>query len=101
MADQASGSPSSPDNPMATALARLNNALDKLDNAVTASIESRSKVRSADEEVQRMADDRSKLARDLDASQARAQRLAETNSEVSRRLVGAMEIVRGVIDSRA
>ncbi|MEE9375040.1 MAG: DUF4164 domain-containing protein [Rhizobiaceae bacterium] len=80
------------------ALAQLNSALDSLDSTVDASLESNKSVHSADEEVQRMADDRTKLARDLDTAEARAKRLADTNSEVSRRLVGAMEIVRGVLD---
>ena len=83
------------------AIARLNKALDSLDGAVDASIEARTNVHSADEEIQRMADDRTKLAQELDTSNARAERLSETNSEVSRRLVGAMEIVRGVLDKSA
>lgn len=83
---------------LAQALALLNNALDSLDNTVTTSLEAGSKARSADEEVQRMADDRAKLARELDETESRAKRLAETNKEVSRRLVDAMETVRGVLD---
>ena len=89
---------SSPSDPLIEALARLNNALDSLDIAVDDSIEARKKVRSGDEEVQRMADDRAKLARELDNAEARAVRLASANSEVSRRLVGAMEMVRDVLD---
>ncbi|MEE9313419.1 MAG: DUF4164 domain-containing protein [Rhizobiaceae bacterium] len=85
-------------NSFSEAIARLNSALNSLDGVVETSIESSNKTRSADEEVQRMADDRTKLAKELDASEARAGRLADTNSEVSRRLVGAMEIVRGVLD---
>ncbi len=85
----------------ADALARLNEALDHLDDAVERSIESRHIVRSTEEEVQRLADDRAKLARDLDNCEARAVRLVDTNREVSRRLVGAMEIVRGVLDRSA
>jgi len=83
---------------LAASLAKLNKALSGLEDAVSSSIESRTKVRSGDEEVQRMADDRAKLARDLDNAEAKADRLAKTNSEVSRRLVGAMEMVRGVLD---
>jgi len=55
-------------------------------------------VHSADEEVQRMADDRAKLARELDSARSHSEKLKETNSEVSKRLVGAMEMVRGVLD---
>jgi len=89
----------SPD-PLTEALSRLNSALESLDSAVDESIKSRNKVHNTDEQVQRMADDRAKLAKELDASQARSERLAQTNSEVSRRLVGAMEMVRKVLDNR-
>ena len=86
---------------LAAALARLNNALDLLDNAVDASIESDGSKRSSSEEVQRMSEDRAKLAQELDSSENRANRLEETNREVSRRLVAAMETVRGVLDQPA
>ena len=86
---------------LAAALARLNNALDSLDNAVEASLESGGNKRSANEEVQRMSEDRAKLAQELDSSENRANRLEETNKEVSRRLVAAMETVRGVLDRPA
>lgn len=91
-------SPEKSKDELVSALAKLNTALAGLDNAVDTAIESRSKVRSGDEEVQRMADDRARLARELDGAEAKASRLADTNSEVSRRLVGAMEMVRGVLD---
>ncbi|MEL7229360.1 MAG: DUF4164 domain-containing protein [Pseudomonadota bacterium] len=81
------------------ALASLNGALDGLDKAVDAAVERSAVVRSADEQVQRMADDRARLANDLDSATARAERLSSVNSEVSRRLVGAMETVRAVMDS--
>lgn len=83
---------------LADALFRLNKALDVLDEAVELSLENRNTTLSADEEVQRMADDRAKLASELDGVKAHAARLKETNSEVSRRIVGAMEMVRGVLD---
>ena len=86
---------------LAAALARLNNALDLLDNAVDASIETDGSRRSSSEEVQRMSEDRAKLAQELDSSENRANRLEETNREVSRRLVAAMETVRGVLDQPA
>ena len=83
---------------LAVALARLNKALESLDNAVEANLETRKSPASAGEEMQRMAEDRAKLARDLDSSEDRANRLEETNREVSRRLVAAMETVRNVLD---
>ena len=83
---------------LVAALARLNKALDLLDNSVDQSLEANTVVLSADAEVQRMADDRAKIARELDEAEARAARLMETNKEVSKRLVGAMETVRRVVD---
>lgn len=83
---------------LATALARLNKALESLDNAVSSSLESGVAAASTSEEIQLMAEDRSRLARDLDSSEDRAKRLEETNREVSRRLVAAMETVRNVLD---
>ena len=52
----------------------------------------------AEEEVQRLNADRSRLAQELDHSEERAERLAEANKEVSRRLVTAMETIRAVLD---
>ena len=52
----------------------------------------------AEAEVQRMNADRSRLAQELDNSEARAERLEEANKEVSRRLVTAMETIRAVLD---
>lgn len=86
------------EDPLAGALAALNSALDGLDKAVDGAVERSAVVRSADEQVQRMADDRARLAQDLDNTHARAERLATVNSEVSKRLVGAMETVRAVLD---
>ena len=82
----------------AAALTRLNKALDSLDNAVSSSLDSNASAPSAGEEIQRLAEDRSKLAKELDSSVSRAKRLEETNREVSRRLVAAMETVRNVLD---
>ena len=39
-----------------------------------------------------------RLAQELDSSEARAERLEQTNKEVSRRLVTAMETIRAVLD---
>ena len=55
-------------------------------------------IREAEAEVQRMNADRSRLAQELDNSEARAERLEEANKEVSRRLVTAMETIRAVLD---
>lgn len=80
---------------MAAALKRLNDALDTLEEAA-----SNQNAGDPDSEMQRMADDRARLGRDLDAAEARAVRLKEVNAEVSRRLVGAMETVRSVMEGK-
>ncbi len=83
---------------LAQALSRLNDALDSLEKQADKALESSGTVHSADEEVQRMAEDRAKLASELDSAKSHSKKLKETNSEVSKRLVGAMEMVRGVLD---
>ena len=91
----------SADTVLAKSLSRLNKALDSLENAADATFEANGKNRSAGEEIQRISEDRAKLAQDLDSTEERARRLAETNKEVSRRLVAAMETVRSVLDRPA
>ncbi len=86
---------------MAGALVRLNKALDSLEQAVDTSIEARGKELNTDEQIQRMTEDRAKLARNLDDAEAKIVSLKDANSEVSRRLVGAMEMVRGVVEKQA
>ncbi len=82
------------ESPIALAIARLSDALDALE----ASADQQDGANDPGEEMQRMSEDRAKLARDLDAEKARGDRLAEVNSEVSKRLVGVMETVRHVLD---
>lgn len=80
------------------AIDRLSRALDTLENAVDARLEKEADFAEAEAEVQRMNADRARLAQELDSSEARAERLEETNKEVSRRLVTAMETIRAVLD---
>ena len=80
--------------PVALAIERLSDALDSLEKTA----ETRSVPADPGEEMQRMSEDRAKLARDLDAEKERGDRLAQVNSEVSKRLVGVMETVRHVLD---
>ena len=53
---------------------------------------------SLENAVQTLEEDRSELARKLDAAEARAARLEDTNRTVSRRLVAAMEKVRALLE---
>ena len=79
-------------------IGRLGKAIDTLESAVAARIEQEQDYSEAEAEVQRMNADRSRLAQELDNSEARGERLEEANKEVSRRLVTAMETIRAVLD---
>jgi hypothetical protein len=79
-------------------ISRLGQAIATLEEAVAARLERDQDYVEAEAEVQRMNADRSKLAHELDASEARAERLEAANKEVSRRLVTAMETIRAVLD---
>ena len=82
---------------LAEALRHLNDAVDRLSAAARALPDGG--ARDLPAELQAMADDRSRLADELDAAKARGDRLSDVNGEVSRRLVGAMETVRGVLEA--
>ena len=96
------GAPSGASKPgrenLAPALERLNLALARLEDAVEARLERETALGEAEAEVQRLGADRTRLAESLDSAEARAKRLENTNREVSRRLVDAMEAIRSVLD---
>jgi predicted nucleic acid-binding Zn-ribbon protein len=77
---------------------RLGKAIGSLESAVAARLEHDQDYADAEAEVQRMNADRSRLAQELDSSEAKAERLEAANKEVSRRLVTAMETIRAVLD---
>jgi chromosome segregation ATPase len=77
---------------------RLGKAIATLEDAVASRLERDQDYAEAEAEVQRMNADRARLAQELDASEARAERLEGANKEVSRRLVTAMETIRAVLD---
>jgi len=79
-------------------IGRLGRAMDLLEQTVAARIEREQDYSEADAEAQRMNADRGRLAQELDASDARGERLEDANKEVSRRLVTAMETIRAVLD---
>ncbi|MFD1199688.1 DUF4164 domain-containing protein [Brucella gallinifaecis] len=87
-----------PDTTLRQVLERLEKALDTLEQAVDLRLDKEGDFAEVEEEVQRMNADRSKLAQELDQSEARAERLEAANREVSRRLVTAMETIRAVLD---
>ncbi|PLX35860.1 MAG: hypothetical protein C0606_17350 [Hyphomicrobiales bacterium] len=82
-----------------SALQRFEKALNALEEAVELRLEMDQRFSGIDDELQRLSEDRSRLAQDLDTEQARSTRLEETNREVSRRLVSAMESVRSVLEA--
>ncbi|RCS23687.1 DUF4164 family protein [Phyllobacterium salinisoli] len=87
-----------PDTTLKQVMDRLERALDALEEAVDLRLEKEGDFAEAEEEVQRMNTDRSRLAQELDISESRAERLESANREVSRRLVTAMETIRAVLD---
>ena len=87
-------------NPLEEATSRLQLSLERLERAVDRRLSRDHIVLSAEEEVQRMTADRSRLAAELDVALTRASRLDAANREVSRRLVTAMEAIRDVLAQR-
>lgn len=83
---------------LSAALARLDKAVDALGAAVEHRFERDLDHADAEEEVQRLNEDRARLAQELDQSESRSERVTEANNEVSRRLVVAMETIRAVLD---
>ena len=81
------------------ALGRLTMALETLETAAERRFEIDRSAATLEEEISRLGEDRSRIAQDLDQEKARATRLEDTNREVSRRLVAAMESIRAVLDS--
>lgn len=83
--------------PLTKAMRDLERALASLEDAVERRLEAEARRADIDSEIHRHAVDRSRLAQALDNAEARAVRLDELNREVSHRLVGAMETIRGVL----
>jgi len=83
-----------------SALQRLNGAISHLEKSVDTILEREQSLMDSEAEVQRMGADRTRLAEALDQAEERSQQLEHVNSEVSRRLVNAMESIRNVIDNR-
>ncbi|MEJ1158115.1 DUF4164 domain-containing protein [Prosthecomicrobium sp. N25] len=81
------------------ALRRLELALSVLEAAVERRLDEDRSLAGLEDELSRTGEDRSRLAQDLDQERARAGRLEDTNREVSRRLVAAMESIRSVLEA--
>lgn len=79
-------------------LTRLDAAIGRLAGAVERRMDAERSAGVLEEELNRLGEDRSRLAQVLDRAEARSARLEETNREVSRRLVAAMEAIRAVLE---
>jgi len=87
-------------NNVTSAVKVLNKAIKSLDSAISGRMDRENQMLDAEAEVQRMGADRTRLAESLDGAEERALRLENTNREVSRRLVDAMESIRSVLDTK-
>jgi chromosome segregation ATPase len=85
------------DSPLVVSVRQLEQALAALEDAVERREDEQRRRVDLEAELHRVGSDRSRLANALDSAEARAARLEETNKDVSRRLVAAMETIRGVL----
>ena len=79
------------------ALQKLEQALTALDDAIERREDEAQRKVDLEAELHRVGSDRSRLAQALDAAEAKSARLEDANREVSRRLVAAMESIRGIV----
>ena len=80
-----------------TANAQFDRALQRLDQSVKNLSARMRQLNRIEVDTQRLVHERSRLATELDKTEARAKRLDDSAHEVSRRLVEAMETVRSVL----
>jgi hypothetical protein len=79
------------------AIRRLQGAVDAVEAAVAQSLEQSRTGRDRAVEIALLAEDRARLAQDLDAANGRAATLANVNREVGRRLDQAIDSIRSVV----
>ncbi|KQO50002.1 MULTISPECIES: DUF4164 domain-containing protein [unclassified Methylobacterium] len=79
------------------ALARLETALTRLEASVTHRLEAEREPGDLETELAIMAEDRARLAAELDAASARLATVEATTSDVGHRLGRAIEAVEGVL----
>ena len=90
-------SESEPQDGMARANVRFDQAMARLDASVKSLGGRMRQLNRIEVDTQRLVIERSRLATELDKAAARAKRLDDSAHEVSRRLVEAMETVREVL----
>lgn len=85
-------------NPIMKSLEILEKALGELDKATQFLVENQKNQKDeengTDAQIQRLAEDRANLARELDNANARAENLKQVNEQVSRKLVDVMEKIK-------
>ncbi|TCT13318.1 uncharacterized protein DUF4164 [Tepidamorphus gemmatus] len=86
-------------NPLERAQRRLALALDALEAAVRRRQETDRSLAALEAELSVLADDRSRLAQELDRAQARVARLEATTGAVSKRLDFAVDTIRAILDT--
>jgi hypothetical protein len=87
------------DTALGVALRRLESAVGVLEAASARVLDSRRTGADRETEIALLADDRARLAEELDTSNARTTRLESTNREVARRLDTAIETIRDVLNA--
>ncbi|MEM1047567.1 MAG: DUF4164 domain-containing protein [Pseudomonadota bacterium] len=80
------------------ALSRLEAAIGGLEGAVETKMGTDQTVSGLQGQIQRLGEDRSRLAGELDSQKTYSNTLEDANREVSRRLVAAMESIRTVLE---
>ena len=80
------------------AVSRLNTAIGGLERAVEKRVGTDRTLSGLEGQIQRLGEDRSRLAGEFDTQKTHSNTLEEANREVSRRLVSAMESIRTVLD---
>ena len=85
--------------PMERAQRRFTSALDALEAAVLRHNEAERSAAGLEAELRTLSEDRSRLAQELDRSQARMVKLEAVTGDVSGRLDSAIDTIRGLLAS--
>jgi FtsZ-binding cell division protein ZapB len=81
------------------ALSRLEKALDSFEVAATRVTQGNKLQHNLQEEINFLREDRSRMADELDAAEAKARNVIEVNKEVSARIDGIMHNIRALLGS--
>ncbi len=87
------------DNDIEHSLSRFNASLDAFEAALVRRKQTRQTVKSLENEIQTLTEDRSNLAQELDKVRAYASQLAKIHGKADKRLDAAMENIRNVLEN--